>query len=105
MAGIQLKVSPDVLKSKAQEITTQINKVQSDWNKISSLIENSKTYWEGDASNVHRKSKKNLEDDVDRIIKRLKEHPSDLLAMAGVYIDAEQKATQIANSLPDDIIV
>lgn len=104
-AGFQLKVTPDQLKSKAQEITTQINKIQNDWNKVSNLIENSKSYWEGDASDVHRKSKKNMEDDVTRVIKRLKEHPEDLLNMAGIYIQAEEKAMQIANSLPDDIII
>ena len=105
MAGIQLKVTPEVLKAKAQEITTQINKVQSDWNKVSTLVENSKSYWEGEASEVHRRLKKELDDDVERIIKRLKEHPQDLLKMADIYLDADRQVTLAISSLPDDVII
>ncbi len=105
MAGIQLKVTPEVLKAKAQEITTQINKIQADWNKVSTLVENSKSYWEGEASEVHRKLKKEMDDDVVRIIKRLKEHPDDLLKMADIYLDVDRKVTQVISSLPDDVII
>ena len=103
--GIQLKVTPEELKSKANEIKTQITKIEADWNKVSTLIDNSKSYWEGDASDMHRKSKKNIEADAQSVIKRLKEHPEDLMNMAGIYLETEEKAKQIANSLPDDIIV
>lgn len=45
-----------------------------------------------------------MDDDWTYIIKRLKEHPEDLLEMAGVYKEAEKTTTQIANSLPGDVI-
>ena len=38
------------------------------------------------------------------MLKRFKEHPVDLQKMAGVYVEAEAKAAQIASALPDDVI-
>ena len=43
--------------------------------------------------------------EVEKVIRRLNEHPTDLLEMAGVYIKAESEAVQFANVLPDDVIV
>ena len=36
---------------------------------------------------------------------RLKQHPSNLLEMAGVYADAQTRAAEIILSLPDDVIL
>jgi WXG100 family type VII secretion target len=105
MAGIELKVSPDTLKSKAQEIQGQIDRFESYWNQLNQIVVNSKGYWIGDASNSHQKQLKDYQDSVKRITKRLKEHPEDLLKMAEIYTEAEENATKIANKLPDDIIV
>jgi hypothetical protein len=38
------------------------------------------------------------------MIKRLKEHPTNLLEMAGVYEETEQEIVQLTSALPDDII-
>ena len=46
-----------------------------------------------------------VKDDVETIIRRLKEHPADLLKMAGIYEDSESFAQQIASALPEDVIV
>ena len=43
--------------------------------------------------------------DVTEILKRLKEHPTDLQKMAGVYVKAEKTATKLANALPKDVII
>lgn len=105
MGGIQLKVSPDILKSKAQEITAQANNISKSWQEMCNVISHSKSYWEGDASDYHRKAFDENKDDVDQILRRLREHPKDLMQMAGIYTQAESEAEQIASSLPDDIIV
>ncbi|MDO4555391.1 MAG: WXG100 family type VII secretion target [Lachnospiraceae bacterium] len=105
MAGIQLKVTPDRLKEKSQEITNQINRFESYWKQLSQLVKNSKSYWVGDASNSHQKQLSDYTTDVERIIKRLREHPEELLEMAEIYEEAEEKAQSIASALPDDVII
>lgn len=105
MAGIQLKVSTDTLKSKAMEISGQISNIDSNWKQISALIRNSQSYWQGDAGNQYRKYLKKNDDDVKKLLKRLQEHPIDLQKMAGVYVEAEEEAKQASFVLPDDVIV
>lgn len=105
MAGINLKVTPDTLKAKAQEIEGQISRFESYSNQLAQIIKNSKGYWVGDASNSHQKQFADYQEDITRIIKRLKEHPEDLLKMADLYETAETEAAKIANALPDDVIL
>lgn len=105
MAGITLKVSPDQLKAKAQEIQDQISRFESSWKQLYQTAQNTKSYWVGNASTQHQKLLTTYEEDVARIIRRLKEHPEDLMKMAGVYEEGESAAQQIAQSLPVDIIL
>lgn len=105
MAGIQLKVAPDVMKSKAQEITGQIDNISKSWQELCNLISKSKGYWEGEASDYHRKTFDDNKTDAEELLKRLKEHPKELLTMAGIYEQAETEAQELASSLPEDIIV
>lgn len=105
MADIQLKVSPDVLQSKAQEIMGQIGKIENYWNRIHDTVSGSSSYWQGEASDYHRKYLKDNDDDVKKLLKRLKEHPTDLQKMAGIYVKAEETASEAASALPDDVII
>lgn len=101
---IHLKVAPDELKDKAGEITRQIQAMEKNWNGLREIVNGSQAYWEGNAGDQHRKLVRDNEDDVQTLLKRLKEHPRDLLEMAGIYIRTEEKAVQTAATLPGDII-
>lgn len=104
MADIQLRVRPDVLKKKADELGRQIGNAERNWNRLCSVVRASKHYWEGDAGDCGRRLLEGIEEDVGMVFRRLREHPSDLLQMAGVYIDTEAKASELASTLPDDVI-
>ena len=41
---------------------------------------------------------------MEKVIKRLKEHPKDLLDMAGLYVKGEDAASKVAAALPADVI-
>lgn len=105
MAGFQLKVTPDVLKTQAQTIQNEIGVVEKQWSNIETLINRSKGYWEGEASQQHIKYYGEVKKPVKQVIKRLKEHPTDLLKMAGIYDTAEKEAAGLTNSLPDEVII
>ncbi len=104
MEGITLKVTPSELKSKAEEIQNQISNFESAWNQIVQIINNSKGYWIGDSGNAHQKQFAQYKNDVERIIKRLNEHPIDLLKMAGVYEASEKRAVEKTQALSSDIV-
>lgn len=105
MASIHIRVDTNVLKGKANQISNEVKKMEHDWKAIQDTIRSSKSYWQGDASNEHQKYLKEVSDDVAKILKRMKEHPVDLMKMAGVYNASESQASQLAKKLPDDVIV
>lgn len=105
MADFTLKVSLDKLQSKASEITDQIKEIENNWKQLSGIVAKSKSYWKGDASELHQKYCSECEEAVLEILKRLKEHPKDLLEIMGIYNDVEEEVVAITQSLPDDVIV
>lgn len=102
---ITLKVKPEVLKNKANSITSSIETIEKDFKEIEEVIQGTKKYWEGDASDTHQKQFSTINKEVPEIIKRLKEHPKDLLQMAGLYEAAENANQQLANALPGNVLV
>lgn len=105
MAISKLNVSIATLSKEAEIISTQIKEIEKNWNLLSNIIDKMKTYWEGEASNKNTKLFSVEKTDMEKVIKKLKEHPTDLYAMAGVYEDAEKKAKNLSNALPSDVIV
>lgn len=102
--SIVLKVKPEVLKAKAGEISSAIAQIEKELGDIGQTIEGTKKYWEGDASNMHQKHYKTFKDDIPKVVKRLKEHPTDLLKMARLYDDTEIQNQALAKMLPIDVI-
>lgn len=105
MAGFQLKVKTEVLQAQAANVSSEISKIEKEWKNIETLIKRSKGYWEGEASNQHIQYYQEVKDPVNKVISRLKEHPTDLLKMAGIYSTAEQEAAGLTNALPDEVII
>lgn len=105
MANIVVKVSTDELKAKAQDVQNQVDAFEKQWETLSEIVRKTKGYWVGEASNAHQKQLNEYKDDVHKIIKRLREHPVDLLKMANVYDEAEKKAVAVAMALPEDAII
>ena len=102
--AITLKVKPEVMKSKANEISSSIKSIDKELKEITRVVLGTKKYWEGDASNQHQKNYVTIKDDIPKIIKRLEEHPTDLLKMAGLYEEAEKQNQLLSNKLPVDVI-
>lgn len=101
----RLKVSTDTLREKADEISDSIAVISREWQDLSDTVTQSTSYWEGDTSDKHQKYLNSVRDDVDMIIRRLSEHPTDLLKMAGIYEGAEDEASDLAKALPANVIL
>ena len=103
--AIQLKVRPDELQKAASEIQNETRDVETAFRSLGEAITSSRSYWEGDASEAHQKFYDSFKEDIETIVRRLKEHPRDLLEMAGIYVETEESAVQAAESLVQDVIV
>ena len=105
LQNITLKVTPEVLVSKSEEVTKRINQMSLHFDQLFQLIEKTKGYWVGEAGDKHRTLYKDMTDDIDEMLSRLKEHPVDLVTIAQQYSDVELKIEQEIASLPGDIIL
>lgn len=101
---IILQVDPELLKRKSANITNKIGEIERAFGAIESRINATRGYWTGDSSEKYQKYFKDIKPDMEKVIKRLKEHPKDLLDMAGLYVKGESAASEIATALPADVI-
>lgn len=99
-----VKVSTETLVSKADEVKTKLDQMQTLWDTIETTVNHTKGYWLGEAAELHRQMYEEQKESIAEIMKRLNEHPVDLKQMAGVYSQAEAAVKSIAESLPADIL-
>ena len=102
---VRIRVSTDTLRDKAGLLTDEVSGIEGQWNDLVDIVRNSLSYWEGNASEKHQAYLEANREDVDTIIRRLKEHPGDLLAMAGIYEETEAGITEYNVALASDVIV
>ena len=99
-----VKVSPEEMERKSDEMHTKIQHMQTSLRNLRDRVNKSTSYWQGDAANKYRSAYKSYENEINTMMKKLNEHSSDLLAMAGIYREAENANAQLANTLPDNVI-
>lgn len=105
MAGLNdFKINTDQLTAQANKTTDIILKVEKRFETLKEILESTSQYWEGEAGDAYRRLYPGYEDDIIEIFKRLKEHPQDMLHMAGIYDVAERASVDAANVLPVDVI-
>ena len=99
------KVTPQRLVEVSGEVDAKIRTLENALRDIDQQVRGSKKYWEGDANSAHMQTYQKKVDVINQALKRFREHTDDLRRMAGVYTQAENKATQNARALKVDQIV
>ena len=104
IANVQIKVTTEVLKAKADEVSKKISNMRSYFEEVENVITGTNGYWIGEAGDLHRKLYNDQKDKIEEIFKRLEEHPKDLVAIALNYEDVETRVEELSKALPGDII-
>ena len=105
MADFVLRVDANVLRQKSSEFTVIINELKTHFDQIEDVSKRTKGYWQGEAGDKDRAGYESFKDEISYIIKRLQEHPVDLLKMAGLYEETEQGIVTTNEILRTDLIV
>lgn len=100
-----LKVTPEILTAKANEVLKDLNAIKQAMATIKERMDGTSSYWLGEAGNLERELFNSKEEEIEEIMKRLNEHPIDLMTMAGNYTQAENMAMDLANALTDNVII
>lgn len=103
MAEFTIKVSPEVMIQQADAIKGSINVIRQQFSAIEERVRHSSGYWEGEASSLHTTQFASIKETCEDVSQRLSEHPDDLLKMAGLYAESENKSAEEANSLMSNI--
>ena len=105
MADMVLRVTPETLARQASEFTDIVRDIQQRFDKIATISSKTKGYWQGEAGDQDRTGYASYQDDIAFILRRLQEHPTDLLSMAGIYREAERDVASTNAALKTDQIV
>lgn len=104
VGGITLRVTPRQLKDKADEVSKEIKAMEIAFEELARYVSHTSQYWVGEAGDRCRSLYEEDKKEVQEMLRRLKEHPVDLLKMAQVYEDVEQRVQEISRALPEDVI-
>lgn len=102
--SITLKVQPEALKTKASEVESDIRVLERHFNDIQDIVARSAGYWTGIAGERARGEFAAQKESTSKVIRRFREHPTDLLIMAGVYEETERTVTAENEKLATDVI-
>lgn len=101
-----LKVSTNKLTSTASSFNSVGNQVKNLTAQMTSIVKSlSGQVWSGEAANAYIKKFNGLQDDINKMIKMINEHVTDLQEMAREYEAAENTNISAAGSLSSDVIV
>lgn len=96
-----VKVEPNELKSKAEEVYNNIKTYENAMNNISDFIKSSRNYWVGDAGELLRQVFSYEEQEIDCVIEQFKDYPKQLLEYAGIYSETIKNAEETVSSIND----
>lgn len=100
----RLLVSPEQMTAAASELSVCIKEMETCFQNMQTTVNGSVSYWEGKAGQAHRELYEKQVSKTEEIIRRYLEHVRDLNEMAGVFAEAEARATALAEELPASIL-
>lgn len=102
--SVTIKVKDDALLSAASTLKDRISDMRSSYDKVMEIVQKTSGYWIGLAGDAHRNAFLEQQDDIEQIVKRLSEHPDDLLKIANLYVETEKKTAEIPGGLGSVLI-
>ena len=99
-----LRVTPRELINASQEFQSSSQNVTCITDPMLSVIRNTCTAWQGDASSTYLRKFNSLSDDMQRMYNKIREHSTDLNEMARNYTSAEDRNISSYSSFQENPI-
>ena len=104
MTGI-LRVSPEKLIASAQAFNGTATQIQNLTSNMLSTVDSLNSTYAGEAATAYYNKAHGLQDSINKMIRMVQEHSTDLQVMAENYQTAERTAQETAAALQTDIIL
>lgn len=105
MGQITVKAAPEVLLEKADAVAARVQSMRRHFETVSQAVNRSSGYWIGAAGDTHRRVYQERQEEIEEALLRFQENAEDLRKIAQNYMSAGREAVEIAESLPEDVIV
>lgn len=99
-----LRVSPERLKASAQSLASSAASVQQLTGNMLSTVDGLNSTWAGEAATAYYNKAHGLQDSINKMVRMIQEHSTDLQVMATEYEQAEKTAQETAAALQTDVI-
>lgn len=99
-----IKVNIEELKGKAESMAAILAKMRADLQIMTDVMQRTSGYWVGEAGDKYRDLYMEEKEEITEILRRLSEHPNDLLSMAGVYRKTIIDNSATAQGMPTNVI-
>lgn len=100
-----LRVTPEQLEAAATEFSAKGTTVGNLTSQMTQVVESLSSSWEGEAATAYTTKFRQLDDDIQKMIRMIQEHSNDLNEMARVYRDAEVANADEIAELAGDVII
>ena len=104
MEGI-IRVTPEQLNQTAAEFENKASTISSLTSEMTSQVTGLASAWEGEAEAAYISKFQGLEDDIQKMIRMVQEHATDLQEMARNYSSAESTNMEVISGLSSDVII
>ena len=100
-----LRVTPEQLEAAAGEFSTKATTVGNLTSQMTQLVDGLNSVWEGEAATAYTAKFRQLDDDIQKMIRMIQEHSNDLNEMAGVYTRTDAEIMDAIADLAGDVII
>jgi len=100
-----LRVTPEQLISTSQTFSSDAGKVQNLTSSMLATVDSLNGTWAGEAATSYYNKAHGLQESINKMVRMINEHSTDLQAMAQEFQTAERTAQEQANALKTDVIV
>lgn len=101
---VKLKVEPNTLRSTASDVSRFTSALDRSFGELQNIVGRTSSYWVGAAGDQYRRDFAEQKTEAEDILRYLKKYPTDLMTMAGIYVEVESSNTQIIGALSSDIL-
>lgn len=104
-AGVEIKVTPEVLDQRGLELLTEIKKTEKLFSQIRDTVSKTSSYWKGEAGNHYRQMFREQEDEIQTVFRRLHDYPVNLNEISARYKQEESRQKTANAAVPNNLIV
>lgn len=99
-----VRVTPEKLISTAQSFSSTAGRIQNLTANMLSTVESLNSTYAGEAATAYYNKARSLQGSINKMVRMINEHSTDLQAMAQEYQNAEKTAQETAAALQTDVI-